>query len=443
MNNNSSRVDEELEIKETFTFNEFENLQLINKKKLITCTKMNKYFLFPFLTAFFIIIRDIMRNNIIYNNDDINFYLFNMINMDFFMFLGGLIYFIINFKEYKEKELTRIIIKKSEKKINAVNKRGNKEINKIKLFSFYLFMSIFFTFYIFTLAYLSKHIVLEKKQWSLFIIVLLNKFLLKKNILRHQLFSLAFFPFGFIILVIINNRRVESKTQLVSVLSSISYTIYLSFLEYLNKKYDIIIYYTDFVTSIFSLFISFLSFIIYSKIEYGDLSYFKEALSFHGIETKFYIMYIFFVISGIKSELFIIYTIYYFSVTHFIISSFIAPIAVFIESNINRKKEEDYVIIISIIVFIIDIFAVLVYNENIVLNICGLSKYTVKGIRDRAEDEHSQTEKIEKIIREENIEKQRIDIGSYYVDIGVNEDTDEDGKDENEGINYEMKITNN
>ena len=154
-------------------------------------------------------------------------------------------------------------------------------------------------------------------------------------------------------------------------------------------------------------------------------------------------MYIFFVISGIISELFIIYTIYYFSVTHFIISSFIAPIAVFIESNINRKKEEDYVIIISIIVFIIDIFAVLVYNEIIVLNICGIIKYTVKGIRDRAEDEHSQTEKIEKIIREENIEKQRIDIGSYYVDIGVNEYTDEDGKDENEGINYEMKITNN
>ena len=103
-------------------------------------------------------------------------------------------------------------------------------------------MSIFFTFYIFTLAYLSKHIVLEKKQWSLFIIVLLNKFLLKKNILRHQLFSLAFFPFGFIILVIINNRRVESKTQLVSVLSSISYTIYLSFLEYLNKKCNNLLY---------------------------------------------------------------------------------------------------------------------------------------------------------------------------------------------------------
>ena len=61
---------------------EFQNLNNLSKesfykkrkgKKYISCTKMNKYFLFPFITPIFITFRDIMINTIINHHKEQNF----------------------------------------------------------------------------------------------------------------------------------------------------------------------------------------------------------------------------------------------------------------------------------------------------------------------------------------------------------------------------------
>ena len=87
MNDKLTSNKEQIKLPMAFSFNEPNNIPLIdNKKELITCSKMNKYFLFPFITAFVITVRYIMMNNIIYYNDDIHFHLVHMLNMDCFMF---------------------------------------------------------------------------------------------------------------------------------------------------------------------------------------------------------------------------------------------------------------------------------------------------------------------------------------------------------------------
>ena len=451
MNEKLSNNNEELKLQMAFSFNELNDIPLNDKKqKIITCTKMNKYFFFPFVAAFFITIRDIMMCNIVYNNDDINFHLVHMINMDSFMFLGGLIYFLIDFPQYKELKETEKAIKNNEKRKNYIKRISNpddKNISKIKLFFIVLLMAISFSYYMFTVPYISNHIVLEKRQNTVFFIFLLNLLLLKKKILSLQVFSLIIISFGFITLNTFLFFQIPSKDAWingVSIVASVFYSIIYSLLEYLHKKYDIQIYFIYFMTSFFSLIIAILSYISYSEIKYGDLSYFKDALYFfrHKIKTKYYIMYIFFVLSGITTEILIAYTIYYFSLTHFFIASFISPILLFIEKNINREKDKNHIIIVSIIVFIIEFFAVLIYNEIIVLNICDLNASTIKGINDREKQEREMVENTEKMMREKKETKKRFTFKEgYYFDVSETDDNDEEGnKDEEKTIEMNSSI---
>ena len=305
-----------------------------------------------------------------------------------------------------------------------------------KLFFIFLLMSFSYCYFIFTVPYLSNHIILERRQNTVFLVVLFSKIFQKKKILRHHIFSLIIILFGSLVLNTFLLFEISSKDtwiNIISFIASIFGAIIYFPLEYLHKKYDIQIYFIYFINSIFSLIIAILAYISYSEIKYGDLSYFKDALYFfrHKIETKYYIIYIFFVLTGIATEILIAYTIYYFSLNHFFIASYISPILVFIEKNINRNKDKNHIIIVSIIVFIIEFIAILIYNEIIVLNICDLNAYTVKGINDREKLDRLLTEKTKKMIRGKKKTKRFNLSGGYYVDISdIDNDTEEEANEE-------------
>ena len=159
-------------------------------------------------------------------------------------------------------------------------------------------MSFSYCYFIFTVPYLSNHIILERRQNTVFLVVLFSKIFQKKKILRHHIFSLIIILFGSIVLNTFLFFEIPSKDtwiNIISFIASIFCAIIYSLLEYLHKKYDIPIYFIYFITSIFSLIIAILAYISYSEIKYGDLSYFKDALYFfrHEIETKYYIIYFF------------------------------------------------------------------------------------------------------------------------------------------------------
>ena len=69
-----------------------------------------------------------------------------------------------------------------------------------------------------------------------------------------------------------------------------------------------------------------------------------------------------------------------FSPNHFLVAKVFENFGVFIISFIIKGKEdskiEDYEIAIKIIMFILLIFASVIFNEYLVINICGLAKKT-------------------------------------------------------------------
>ena len=164
---------------------------------------MNKYFLFPFISPIFITFRDNMIYTIINKNDTINFNLVYMISISSCLVMAGIFYFIIDLKEFVERIKTIKILK------NDVRRKNNvKKISKLKV-SFILFiMGVSNSFYIFSVVYSTKHVILEKRQYTLFLIVFLSILILKIKIYKHQYLSLIFAFLGFLLLSIFKIREI-------------------------------------------------------------------------------------------------------------------------------------------------------------------------------------------------------------------------------------------
>lgn len=255
-------------------------------KSLISCTKMNKYFLFPFITPIFITFRDSMIYTIINKNDKINFNLVYMLSISSCLVMAGIFYFIIDLKEFVERIKTIKILK------NDVRRKNNvKKISKLKV-SFILFiMGVSNSFYIFSVVYSTKHVILEKRQYTLFLIVFLSIIILKIKIYKHQYLSLIFAFLGFLLMSIFKIREIPKEDIQINILSfvgTIFYAIHYIYLKYLYDKYELPIYICYIIVGILSIFFYFFAISIISKINNGDFSLFDELLYFfrHPLEEK-------------------------------------------------------------------------------------------------------------------------------------------------------------
>ena len=365
--------------------NEFE----INKakSKLITCTKMNKYYFFPFLTAIFITIRDIMINIIIkelYKNEEISFYFFYAGNISIFLALGGIIYFLLDIREFLEKRKTNLFLKTDTFRIKTKRKKS-----KVKIFLILFLMSISFAIYVTTVCLSSFHINIEKRQYTIFLIAFLSLLILKKEIYRHQKFALLLAFFGFLLLTIVVALKIGKEdllSNLYSLIGTIFYSLHYLYLKYLQTECDLSIYFSYMIVGTSSLVISIIGYKISANYKVSDF--------FIQLKEKYLILnFIIFIISGIAVETFVALTIYYFSVMHFVLSSFISPILLFIY-NLCTKNDDNkiYAIILSIIGYVIELFSILIYNEIIVLNVFDLNKYTVKGLAERGKIQQNLSE---------------------------------------------------
>ena len=390
-----------------------EDIEEYNKPKLISCTKMNKYYLFPFITPIFITIRDIMINSILEENsqkEDITFYFFYAANISIFLTLGGIIYFLIDIRVYLEKKKTELFLKKDTFRIKPKKKKS-----KLKIFFILFLMSISFAVYITTVCLSIYHINIEKRQYTIFLIAFLSTCILKKQIYRHQKFSLLLAFCGFLLLTIVKIIKIGKEdllSNLYSFIGTVFYSFHYLYLKYLQTKCDIPIYFSYMIVGFSSLIISIIGYLFSSSSDSNIYTLFKNIK-----EKNLIINLIIFIISGITVETVVAFTIYYFSAMHFVLSSFISPILLFIYNNIAKGTDEVYAIILSVIGYIIELFSILIYNEIIVLNVCDLNKYTVKGLADREKIEHD-------IVEDNEINQISIfDINdNYYID-------DTDGKD--------------
>ena len=147
-------------------------------------------------------------------------------------------------------------------------------------------------------------------------------------------------------------------------------------------------------------------------VEIEDYCNNKEFLKFYEDFDKFKTIKIYiYMIFTFVHEIIIWYIIYFFSPNHYIA---ISSIESFFISLITLQKQVNRPAIYFLASLLI-VFFIMVYNEMIILNFCGLGRDTKAQIADRAKDEN-----LDSILNEEEEEEgenQKVEIENYQVDM--------------------------
>ena len=237
----------------------------------------------------------------------------------------------------------------------------------------------------------------------IFFYVLLSIILLGYKNYKHQRFALAIImcciPFLLILYFLNSNKDEDNKDDSLKILNTILYLIVIAFLyafyDVMNKKY--LNHYTDSpyclmlnigIISLFILIPYELISLIFSKgkeCTYNGIYYqIKENINnLHYYPLIFIadVLSAFLWIGGIQL------TIYFFSPCHFIISESLSQIiATFIEKTFDNYGIQTKILIG--IIYGIVVFAGLIYNEIIIINMCSLSVNTRKKIMNRETKEN-------------------------------------------------------
>ena len=170
-----------------------------NKKEcLFSLSRMNRYYLLPFLVPLVAFPSNYLTKQIIKDNGKYNdakditeennhtFAFLYQMSYGISLILGGLLYFITILRsktEIKPNFGINLIIKKYTKKI---------EDNKYKEYLIILSMSIIMILYNSLRAYSAVYSTLDKRLYLLFFFTLINVFIFKKQIYKHQKFALIF-----------------------------------------------------------------------------------------------------------------------------------------------------------------------------------------------------------------------------------------------------------
>ena len=388
--------------------------------KLISFSKLNKYFILPFLVPILSFITNTILRKYIYdhiNKDGKRYFLTLYINSS--LIVGGLTYFISLIKSRTNKEPE--IKKESAKSIKLfyIYKYGLKK-NYIKKFGLLLLMSLLFAVYVFynQLYTFNYDNIMDSRFFQIYFITYISKIILKAEIFRHHIFSLILSFIGFIILFIPIYSKIEKDEILVNITllpQSLFYSLFLVLIKYLTCIYYVSPYLCCLLTGFFSTIITIILLMIHSYSIKGDLSNLDKSLNFLDVDNKFE-FYFFLIISYIifsLTQFFTYLTVYYFSPLIFLMTQIVFALVFWIKDAFEGKGEINDIIFNSI-GYLLLLFAILINHEIIILNFWELNKYTKKYISERQEEEKN----------------------SIYINLkeGINYKTDDedDEKEENE-----------
>ena len=233
-------------------------------------------------------------------------------------------------------------------------------------------------------------------MFNFLFVPLFSKFILKENIYKHQYFSIVISIIGIIFLLIPVCLELDTKDiapNILNLINGIIYPLYLVIIKYLIEIYYISPLKISLIIGIISLFLNCIGYIIYSLIEYNDLSYFNEIFDFSKGQNKFLfsIYIILHLLFKLLQQLFILLALFYFSPTLIIITDIINPflfwIIKIIFNYISLSKDDLIDIVLNPLGYVIALFSALVYNEIIIFNFCGLNKNTKKFVNVRQNEE--------------------------------------------------------
>jgi drug/metabolite transporter (DMT)-like permease len=247
-----------------------------------------------------------------------------------------------------------------------------------------------------SIAYGVGHPQLEKRVYFLFFITLINVFIFKKQIFKHQKLALFITVVG--IIPIYTSFFVYLDTKIYNVLydvllfiGSFCYSVYLVFIKYitLNKQMPVflLLFYQGILCTVYTLLI----FIIISLIAKGDFTYIANI--FNCNETNYicvahyYVKIIFYFLLNIVLQALIFLVVYMFSPELFAISDIFSPLFSFIAQWIRVKEKNGLKIFLYVLGYLIIALGAFIYNELIVCNFFGFNKNTWKAIDQKAYDD--------------------------------------------------------
>ena len=386
--------------------------------------KLNKYFLFPFFipiicfsTKFFS--ETMKTDNHLKQIEEVTtdnthtFVFIYQIIQSICLILGGLLYFITLYKsKSKSKEITTIKIDTdtnssidSGSRHNSENsilgkylKRNVEDIKKKdwKKILIVIFMPFLLIAYNMGIAYGVGHPQLEKRVYFLFFITLINVFIFKKQIFKHQKLALIITAIG--VIPIFTSFFVYLKTEdykfiydIILFTGSFCYSVYLVFIKYLtlNKQMSVflLLLYQGILCTIYTLII----FSIISLVAKGDFTYIANIFNCEGENyicvSRLYKNVIFYFLLNTVLQALIFLVVYIFSPELFAISDIFSPLFSCIAEWIRVKESRGLRIFLYVLGYLIIALGAFIYNEIIVCNFCGLNQNTWKAIDQKAQDD--------------------------------------------------------
>ena len=368
-----------------------------NKKSyLISFTKINKYFIFPFLSPIFIFIRDYLIGKANLKDNGVKA-TFQYEVMDGFMHsVCGLFYLIYFFR-------TRTIESSPESKSTLKNKN-------LKIFLLILVIGISYTIYISNSKILSKkYTVFEIRIYHLVFNTIFCRLILKYEVFSHQILSIILTLMGWILISIPIFEKISSLDIVPNIIfffGAIFYPLYLVLFKLIIQKYYLSVFLNMLYIGIFLLIISIIGLLTYSLIDCNNLSYIKEIFDIAENNKLFYLALFF---GTIVKAIFCL-IIYYFTPNIFVLTNVISSIINWVFNYLITKNKEETTLnlIFQGIGYFIILFSTLIYNEFIIFNFCGLNKNTIKNISERIN-----IEEIELDIQRNSLANEK-DTGLYF-----------------------------
>jgi len=236
--------------------------------------------------------------------------------------------------------------------------------------------------------------------FNIIAILLLSIFILRKKFYKHHLFAILINILCLIILAITDIQDIidagdDIKLSLLYILVKIIGAILYSLENVLAKILFLYNYMTTYALLVNKAIFHFIYLIIFSfpfifikfEDENGESKLvFSMIVDFFENKINILIVISFIIISFFYNNLLML-IIDVFSPDHFVISRIFENVGIFIIDLIFFGADKEKYLIIKIIMFILLILSAFIYNEFLVLNICGLSKNTKLFLDYEAENE--------------------------------------------------------
>ena len=374
----------------------------IKNKCSISIAKINKYFIFPFLSPIFIFIREILLEYAKGKTSGVRKILQYEFNDGLMHSSCILLYLVECIRTGKGKKIKNKFLRKISKlSSHSISK------NKCKIFFVILTIAIGYNNYISSKMLLKGKTIFEIRIYHVIFNTIFCKIILGYEIYKHQLLSLILILIGWAFIsvpIFVKLTIGDIYYNVLFFFGAIFYPLYLVLLKYIIENYYISVYLDMFFIGVILLIIS--SFLTIGN-SFMNYSNFSDLFNIFDFAKDKLLIFLAFASGTIVKFIFCI-IIQNFSPNIFVLTNVISSIITWIYNIGYKRKPEKtmYIIFLSIGYFII-LISCLIYNEIIILNFCKLNENTNFNINERLE--------IDKKLADFLSSKEYDDIGDYYI----------------------------